>query len=150
MTRSPRAALILFALAALAGCGSAPDPESRAALADMNAAMVANATDMPMPMPMPDGEMANMAKFALYPGSKLVEAAKIMPHEPADMTSFSFWSPAAPATLRGWYQTELSKAGYKLRVDGDSLIGTDKGGKPFRLDLMAAPGGAAMGVVSQG
>ncbi|MBA3838503.1 MAG: hypothetical protein C0499_12695, partial [Zymomonas sp.] len=142
------AALILFALAALAGCGSAPDPESRAALADMNAAMVANATDMPMPMP--DGEMANMAKFALYPGSKLVEAAKIMPHEPADMTSFSFWSPAAPATLRGWYQTELSKAGYKLRVDGDSLIGTDKGGKPFRLDLMAAPGGAAMGVVSQG
>ncbi|MBA4041185.1 MAG: hypothetical protein C0474_05205 [Sphingobium sp.] len=148
MTRSPRAALILFALAALAGCGSAPDPESRAALADMNAAMVANATDMPMPMP--DGEMANMAKFALYPGSKLVEAAKIMPHEPADMTSFSFWSPAAPATLRGWYQTELSKAGYKLRVDGDSLIGTDKGGKPFRLDLMAAPGGAAMGVVSQG
>lgn len=148
MTRSPRAALILFALAALAGCGSAPDPESRAALADMNAAMVANATDMPMPMP--DGEMANMAKFALYPGSKLVEAAKIMPHEPADMTSFSFWSPAAPATLRGWYQTELSKAGYKLRVDGDSLIGTDKGGKPFRLDLMAAPGGAAMGVVSKG
>ncbi|MBA4771693.1 MAG: hypothetical protein H2054_01120 [Sphingomonas sp.] len=148
MTRSPHAALILFALAALAGCGSAPDPESRAALADMNAAMVANATDMPMPMP--DGEMANMAKFALYPGSKLVEAAKIMPHEPADMTSFSFWSPAAPATLRGWYQTELSKAGYKLRVDGDSLIGTDKGGKPFRLDLMAAPGGAAMGVVSQG
>lgn len=148
MTRSPRAALILFALAALAGCGSAPDPESRAALADMNAAMVANATDMPMPMP--DGEMANMAKFALYPGSKLVEAARIMPHEPADMTSFSFWSPAAPATLRGWYQTELSKAGYKLRVDGDSLIGTDKGGKPFRLDLMAAPGGAAMGVVSKG
>ncbi len=148
MTRSLHAALILFALAALAGCGSAPDPESRAALADMNAAMVANATDMPMPMP--DGEMANMAKFALYPGSKLVEAAKIMPHEPADMTSFSFWSPAAPATLRGWYQTELSKAGYKLRVDGDSLIGTDKGGKPFRLDLMAAPGGAAMGVVSQG
>lgn len=151
MIRSTRATLILVALlplAALAGCGTAPEPESRAALADMNAAMIANATDMPMPMP--DGEMANMASFTLYPGSKLVEAAKIMPHEPADMTSFSFWSPAAPATLRGWYASELGKAGYKLKVAGDSLIGTDASGNPFRLDLMAAPGGAAMGVVSQG
>ncbi|MBA4047695.1 MAG: hypothetical protein C0476_04050 [Sphingomonas sp.] len=149
MTRSPRAALILstlIPLATLAGCGTAPEPESRADLAEPNAAMVANATDMPMP----NGEMANMAKFALYPGSKLVEAAKIMPHEPADMTSFAFWSPAAPAALRGWYQAELGKAGYKLRVDGDSLIGTDAGGKPFRLDLKAAPDGAAMGVVSKG
>lgn len=110
--------------------------------------MVANATEMAMPMP--DGSMADMAKFTLYPGSKLAESATIMPHEIEDMTSFSFWSPAPPAKLRDWYATTLGKSGYKLRAEGNSLIGTDDHGKPFRLDLTAAPGGNAMGVVSKG
>lgn len=145
MTRVTLAALATAL--ALSACGSAPEPESRAALADMNASMVANATTMPMPMP--DGSMADMAKFALYPGSKLVEASTIMPHETDDMTSFSFWSPAPPATLRGWYADALGKAGYKLRTAGSSLIGTDDQGKPFRLDLMPAPDGNTMGVVSK-
>lgn len=145
MTRLPLAALTLALT--LAGCGAAPDPADRGTLADMNDTMVANATTMPMPMP--DGSMADMAKFALYPGSKLVEASKIMPHEPDDMTSFSFWSPAPPAKLRGWYASELGKAGYKLRAEGNSLIGTDDHGKAFRLDLTDAPGGNAMGVASK-
>lgn len=145
MTRLPLAAVTLAL--ALAGCGSAPEPTDRGALADMNDTMVANVTTMPMPMP--DGSMADMAKFALYPGSKRVEAATIMPHEPDDMTSFSFWSPASPATLRAWYAGELGKAGYKLRAEGNSLVGSDDHGKPFRLDLTNAPGGAAMGVVSK-
>lgn len=132
---------------ALSACGSAPDPESRAELADANRAMTTNAATMPMAMP--DGSTADGARFALYPGSKLVNAATIMPHEPADMTSFSFWSPAPPTTLRDWYVDELGKSGYKLRTAGSSLIGTDDRGKPFRLDLMAAPGGNAMGVVSK-
>jgi hypothetical protein len=149
MNRPTRAALVFAAALAapLAGCGSAPEPASRADLADANGTMVANAATMPMPMP--DGRMADMAKFALYPGSKLVEAATIMPHEVDDMTSFSFWSPAPPAKLRDWYAGELGKAGYKLRAEGDSLVGTDDRGKPFRLDLMAAPGGNAMGVASK-
>lgn len=145
MTRLPLAALTLALT--LAGCSAAPDPTDRSALADMNDTMVANATTMPMPMP--DGSMADMAKFALYPGSKLVEASKIMPHEPDDMTSFSFWSPAPPAKLRAWYASELGKAGYKLRAEGNSLIGTDDHGKAFRLDLTDAPGGSAMGVASK-
>ncbi len=145
MTRLPLAALALALT--LAGCGAAPDPADRGTLADMNDTMVANATTMPMPMP--DGSMADMAKFALYPGSKLVEASKIMPHEPDDMTSFSFWSPAPPAKLRAWYASELGKAGYKLRAEGNSLIGTDDHGKAFRLDLTDAPGGNAMGVASK-
>ncbi|MBX9860855.1 MAG: hypothetical protein K2Y20_14895 [Sphingomonas sp.] len=145
MTRLPLAALTLALT--LAGCGAAPEPTDRGALADMNDTMVANATTMPMPMP--DGSMADMAKFALYPGSKLVEASKIMPHEPDDMTSFSFWSPAPPAKLRAWYAGELGKAGYKLRAEANSLVGTDDHGKPFRLDLTDAPGGNAMGVVSK-
>lgn len=149
MTRLTMTAMAIAAAAALplSACGSAPEPTSRAELADMNDAMVANATTMPMAMP--DGSTADMAKFALYPGSKLVEAATIMPHEVDDMTSFSFWSPAPPAKLRDWYAGELGKAGYKLRAEGDSLIGTDDHGKPFRLDLMAAPGGNAMGVASK-
>lgn len=145
MTRLLLAALSLAL--ALAGCGAAPEPTNRAALADMNDAMMANATTMPMPMP--DGRVGDMAKFALYPGSKLVESAKIMPHEPEDMASFSFWSPAPPAKLRAWYAGELGKAGYKLRAEANSLVGSDDHGKPFRLDLMDAPGDAAMGVVSK-
>jgi hypothetical protein len=149
MTRPTLAALMLVAAlaASLAGCEAAPEPASRATLADMNDTMVANAATMPMPMP--DGSTADMAKFALYPGSKLVEAATIMPHEVDDMTSFSFWSPAPPAKLRDWYAGQLATAGYKLRAEGSSLVGTDDRGKPFRLDLTAAPGGNAMGVVSK-
>ncbi len=135
----PRSILIAFALALpLAACSSPAQqtpPE-----------MVANADDMPMP----DGSKADMTAIKLFPGSTMRKSIKIMPHEADDMMDFSFMSPAPPAQVRDWFAAELGHGGYTLTAKGNSLIGTDDKGKPFRLDLTDAPGGHAMGVISKG
>lgn len=130
--------VIAIALAApLAGCGNPAQQTPQE--------MVAKPDDMPMP----DGSKAKMAAIKLFPGSTMRQSIKIMPHEADDMIDFSFMSPAPPAQVRDWFASELGQQGYKLTAKDNSLIGTDGSGKPFRLDLVAAPGGA-MGVISKG
>lgn len=110
---------------------------------------VANAAG-PDDMPMPDGSRADVASVKLYPGSVMRKSAKIMPHETDDMMHYSFVSPAAPDVVRTWFAAELKRDGYTVKDEGGSLVGTDAGGHPFRLDLTDAPGGRAMGVISKG
>jgi len=131
--------MIALALALpIAACGSPPQQTP--------SAMAAKGDDVPMP----DGSKADMTAIKLFPGSTMRKSMKIMPHEADDMMDFSFNSPAPPAQVRDWFAGELGSAGYKLTAKGNSLIGTDPGGKPFRLDLTDAPGGHAMGVISKG
>ncbi|OYY89303.1 MAG: hypothetical protein B7Y45_12475 [Sphingomonas sp. 28-66-16] len=100
-------------------------------------------------MPMPDGAIANIAMVRLPPGAVLRRSMKIMPHEIDDMTSISFTAPAPPKAVRDWFASELATEHYALRERGNSLIGTDDRGKPYRLDLMATPDGHTMGVISR-
>ncbi|MBY0520229.1 MAG: hypothetical protein K2P79_07365 [Sphingomonas sp.] len=130
--------IALLAAAPLVACG---DTGERTPMA-----MAANADDMPMP----DGSKADMATVPLFPGSVVRASAKIMPHEVDDMMHFSFTSPAEPTVVRDWFAETLGRDGYRLRAQGNNLIGTDAGGKPFRLDLAGIPGGKTMGVVSKG
>ncbi len=134
-----RSMLIALAVAMpLAACGNPAEqtPPTAAAKGD--------------DMPMPDGSKADMTAIALFPGSTMRKSIKIMPHEADDMMNFSFMSPAPPAKVRDWFAGELAQGGYRLTARGNSLIGTDTHGNPFRLDLVDAPGGHSMGVISKG
>lgn len=83
----------------------------------------------------------------LYPGST-IEGVDIGGDDRAALR-LRFASPADPATVRDWFADRLGKAGFTLRSDGPSLVGKDQDGKPFRMDLTPAAGGAN-GVVAIG
>ena len=122
----------------LAGCSEAAHQPTPAATGD---AMMA--------MPMPDGAMASMADVPLYPGAKMIDM-KIMPHLADDMMDYNFDAPADPATVRDWFAAELGKKGYAVEPAGDSLIGSDPAGKPFRVDLRPGAQGHTIGTIAKG
>lgn len=61
-----------------------------------------------------------------------------------------FESPADLATVREWFVTRLNKADFALKVEGNSLIGTDDEKKPFRIDFEPAGSGRTKAVVVAG
>jgi hypothetical protein len=93
-----------------------------------------------------DGGDFDMNGVHLYPGST-VSGMNIDAHDGGKsrdddrgVVRISFASPAAPATVRDWYQQKLTAAGFTLSASGNGLVGTTDEKKPFKLDL--APDGA--------
>ena len=61
-----------------------------------------------------------------------------------------FTSPADAATVRGWFQQRLAKAGFTLHVDGQGLSGTTDENKPFRMELKDSGARRAEGTIVLG
>lgn len=49
----------------------------------------------------------------------------------------AFESPAAMATVQGWFRDKMNARGFKVEADGNGLKGTTNDGDPFRLELSA-------------
>lgn len=90
----------------------------------------------------------------LYPGSTVssfnLNASDGGKDDSNGVVRIGFDSPADPATVRDWFATRLGKVGFALKVQGDSLVGTDDAQKPFRIDLKPAGAGKTKGVVAAG
>lgn len=84
----------------------------------------------------------------LFPGTKLGAMNVNATGEGDGVVSVSFDSPAPVAKVRDWLRGEFEKAGTKVEVQGDSLMGTTED-KKFRIDLQPA-GERAMGKVTIG
>lgn len=94
-----------------------------------------------------DSKDFEMNGVHLYPGST-ISAMNIDAHDGGKpgkdddegTVRVSFASPAAPATVRDWFQQKLTAAGFTLSASGNGLVGTTDEKKPFKLDL--TPDGA--------
>jgi hypothetical protein len=88
----------------------------------------------------------------LYPGSTIasmnIDAHDKPGSDENGTVIVSFESPAAPATVRDWFQKKLFDAGYKLRIDGNGLAGTTDEGKAFRLNLTPAGADHSSGTIT--
>lgn len=101
-----------------------------------------------------DASDFDMNGVHLYPGST-ISAMNVDAHDRPGKKDdgtvrVSFASPATPATVRDWFKTKLTAAGFKLDAKGNGLSGKTDEGRPFTLDL--APDGTdkAKGVISIG
>lgn len=76
----------------------------------------------------------------LYPNSQ-VKALNVDAHsgggEDEGKVDVTFESPAALATVQGWFRDKMTARGFKVEADGSGLKGTTNEGEPFRLALSA-------------
>jgi hypothetical protein len=91
-----------------------------------------------------DSQDFEMNGVHLYPGSTIsgmnVEAhsdGKAGKDDDNGSVRVSFASPAAPATVRDWFQAKLNAAGFTVSPNGNGLVGTTDEKKPFKLELTA-------------
>lgn len=102
-----------------------------------------------------DAGKFQMNGFNLYPGSKIsgmnIDARDGEKEgEDRGQVRVTFESPAAPDTVRNWFEEKLSAADFKLSRRGGGLAGTDEEGKPFALELAPAGNGQTRGVITAG
>ena len=102
-----------------------------------------------------DAEDFEMNGVHLYPGSTIsgmnVEAhdgGKAGDDDDNGSVRVSFASPAAPATVRDWFQQKLNGAGFTVTPNGNGLTGTTDDKKPFKLELTADGADKAKGVIT--
>ncbi|HVI99761.1 MAG TPA: hypothetical protein VM657_11930 [Sphingomonas sp.] len=95
-----------------------------------------------------DASNFDMNGVHLYPGSTISNMSVDAHGDNNGVVTVDFDSPAAPATVRDWFNDKLTAADFTLRADGDSLVGTNEDGKPFRLDLTPAGTGHAAGKIT--
>ncbi len=85
----------------------------------------------------------------LYPGST-IDSMNVAGGDKRNQVVIAFTSPAAPATVRGWFEPRLAKAGYTLSATGTGLAGRTADDKPFALDLAPGSGAQAKGRITLG
>jgi len=91
----------------------------------------------------------------LYPGSTvssfdLDASSKDDGNDGDGIVRIGFDSPADPATVRAWFAERLNKAGFELKTEGNSLVGTDEDKKPFRMEFAPAGAGKTKATVTAG
>ncbi|MBY0520228.1 MAG: hypothetical protein K2P79_07360 [Sphingomonas sp.] len=100
-----------------------------------------------------DDSSFEMNGVKLYPGST-VRGMDIVAHgknsggDKQDSIRVSFASPADPATVRAWFADKLGKADFSVKADGNSLVGTDDEGRPFKLELIPTDDGKSRGIIT--
>ncbi|MBY0582459.1 MAG: hypothetical protein K2P68_06000 [Sphingomonas sp.] len=100
-----------------------------------------------------DADNFDLNGVHLYPGST-ISTMNIDAHKKGEDNDddgalvMTFDSPADPATVRDWFKTRLSAAGFTLTDAGNGLTGTTDEKKPFKLDLVPAAGGHAKGTIA--
>jgi hypothetical protein len=94
-----------------------------------------------------DGDDVDFNGVHLYPGSK-VTAMNIGADNDNGTVHIAFDSPADPGTVRDWFQTRLTGAGFKLHDEGSGLAGTTDDDKPFAMQLTPDGAGHAKGEIT--
>lgn len=94
-----------------------------------------------------DGNDIELNGVHLYPGSKVTGMNIDADHENG-VVHIAFDSPADPASVRSWFQSKLTGAGFTLHAEGNGLAGTTDDNKPFKLDLQPDAGGHAKGTIT--
>lgn len=89
-----------------------------------------------------DSKDFEMNGVHLYPGST-ISTVNVDAHNNSKggdddngTVRVTFASPAAPATVRDWFQQKLGAAGFTLSPSGSGLVGTTDEKKPFKLELV--------------
>jgi len=99
-----------------------------------------------------DADDFEMNGVHLYPGSTIsgmnVEAHDTGKADDEGSVRITFASPAAPDTVRDWFQQKLNAAGFTVAPSGTGLTGTTDEKKPFKLDLTADGADKAKGVIT--
>lgn len=101
-----------------------------------------------------DADDFEMNGVHLYPGST-ISGMNVEAHDGGKSREddngrvrVSFQSPAAPATVRDWFQQKLNGAGFTVVPDGNGLTGTTDEKKPFKLDLTSDGSDKSKGVIT--
>jgi hypothetical protein len=94
-----------------------------------------------------DGDDVEFNGVHLYPGSKVTGMNIDAGHDDGTV-HIAFDSPADPASVRDYFQSKLSGAGFTLHADGDGLAGTTDEHKPFKLELQPDGAGHAKGMIT--
>jgi hypothetical protein len=88
-----------------------------------------------------DAENFDVEGVKLYPNSTVnelnVDAEDRAGDHDKGKVRIAFESPAATATVQGWFRDKMTARGFKLEADGKGLRGTTNEGEPFRLELSA-------------
>jgi hypothetical protein len=102
-----------------------------------------------------DSDDFEMNGVHLYPGSTIsgmnVEAhddGKPGKNDDNGSVRVSFQSPAAPATVRDWFQQKLNGAGFDVVPNGNGLTGTTDEKKSFKMELTADGNDKSKGVIT--
>lgn len=108
-----------------------------------------------------DADDFEMNGVHLYPGST-ISAMNIQAHDggkagdkdgdgdDGGTVRVTFASPAAPATVRDWFQQKLNAAGFTVGPSANGLTGTTDEKKPFKLDLTADGTDKSKGIITLG
>ena len=103
-----------------------------------------------------DADNFDMNGVHLYPGSTIsamnIDARDGQEVEDDDgSVRVSFAAPAAPARVRDWFLTKLSKeAGFTVTASGNALTGTTNEKQPFRLELRPDGADKSIGTIRIG
>jgi hypothetical protein len=93
----------------------------------------------------------NLNGAKLYPGSKIRQfAINGKGHEEGGNARFSFDAPADPAKVKAWFETELTKAKFRVTPKGSGLAGTNEDGDDFTLELTPGAAGHTAGTMTVG
>lgn len=94
-----------------------------------------------------DAEDFDLNGVHLYPGSQIT-TMNIDGQEANSKVRIGFESPAAPETVRDWFQPKLADAGFTLHAEGTGLAGTTDEGKPFSMTLAPTGGDHTTGTIT--
>ena len=108
--------------------------------------------DLKLPKFSVDANDFEMNGVHLYPGSTIssINVNGDDAHKDAGRVRVAFTSPATAATVRGWLQQRLTKAGFTLSADGTGLTGKTDDGKPFALKLTDQGANKSSGTIDMG
>ncbi|MBX9797054.1 hypothetical protein [Sphingomonas sp.] len=139
-----RSILTVIACVGLAGCG-----QSMPSATTMQALKAAPRAEMPKLAS--NGASIPFSGAMLPPGAK-VTSIMVGAHEGADMgkAMISFESPFDPPHTRDWFLQMLRAHEFKLTAHGPNLVGHDRDGAPFRLDLAPLADGRSSGRLASG
>lgn len=102
--------------------------------------------DVKLPKFALDSAHMDLDGVKLFPGSK-VEGVNVEGGENKDgSVRISFDAPADTGQVHGWFQKQMSDAGYTAKAEGNGFTGTTDEGNPFTLELQGA-GGHTKGVM---
>lgn len=99
-----------------------------------------------------DADNFDMNGVHLYPGSTIsgmnvdVQSKGGETHD--GRVRVAFTSPAAPVTVRDWFKSKLTAAGFTLSDKGNGLTGKTEENKPFTLELTPAGADKSSGVIT--
>jgi hypothetical protein len=89
--------------------------------------------------------------MTLYPGSKIsnfnVDASEKAGQDKG-LVRVDFESPAAIATVREWFESEMAKSGLKVQASGQGFAGTTRQGDTVKLELAPGSGDRTVGKLS--